>query len=131
MDKPHITIKSDGSVGGTHVYTAEGVELNDVYEANVHFTVDNWPQATLKIYEINGEIQAELAAIEKKIIPPLRLEESIQLRITEPRRHFGRMRSRYYLTKFIPLNTWGTKTQLLGRGWMAPVGPITIERMVK
>ena len=85
----------------------------------------------MTVLEISGELQAEVTAIEKKIVPPLRLEESIQLRISPPQRHLGRMRSRYILTKFTPLPTWGTSTQLLGKGWMAPIGPLTIERMVK
>jgi len=125
-----IRIESDGTVATTHIYNEQGVELDSVTAVDVHFGVDWPPQATMHILELNGRIQAEVAQIIKEVLPPPKLQESHQLVIGAPRRHLGRMRSRWQLTKYTPLPTWGTRTELLARGWCAPIGPLTIEKIV-
>lgn len=131
MNKPKIKIVAGGGLHNTQVFNADGVELTDVRKVSFTHEAGSIPQATLEVLLVNGEMQAELVALEKEIVPPLRLEESIQLKVSPPRKHWGRMRSRYSLIKYIPLPTWGTRTELLARGWTAPIGPLTIERTVK
>ena len=130
MSKPMIRIESDGTVATTHVYNELGVELDCIQAVDVHFGTDGPPQATMHILELSGSIQAEVAQIIKEVVPPPKLEESHQLVIGNPQRHLFRMRSRWQLTKYTPLPTWGTKTQLLARGWCNPVSPITVEKII-
>lgn len=130
MNKPIIRIESDGSMVSTHVYNEQGVELDCVTAVSVDFNVKGPPQAILSVIEVKGSIQAEVAQIIKEVLPPPKLEPSHQLVIGNPQRHLFRKRSRWQLTLYTPLPTWGTQTQLLARGWCAPIGPITVEKIV-
>jgi hypothetical protein len=131
MRNPSVKIVLDGGDGTTHVYNDKGAEVHGVREITVTHKVGEPPKAVLTLLEVQGEINAEVIALSRELVPPLRLEESVQLVVGEPQRHLGRMRSKYTLTRFTPLPTWGTRTTLIAKGWMRPVGPLTIERVQK
>jgi hypothetical protein len=134
ISRPRIRIVNDDGNDGarTTIYDEHGNDITaslQVHKIELTLEVGKINQAVLHTHLFGGlDMSAEVAAIKETLIPPPQPTDTLRLTVYEPvRRWWGGRRSRYRLLRETPLPGFGESAFTVAEGWLAPVGPLTVE----